>query len=319
MAVGYSAALAAVRSYRRPASCYSGHRLSSPLLLGADCRVAAEPIRRPPLFRFSRSSFGSPLSSLSPSQVQHTQFPLLSLKERSKENEKGNKGKGDPEEERAPGKQQLAGQPRSAATSSSPLIALPFATTTAPIAPSLGRTESRRGWLVNVGGRGLGAATSPSPPRPRRAAATARVCRRHLITAGRHRRREKLEFCTAGREGERDRGSHLRLSHRRRTSLPSPNLLAVATEAAFVDAVGGMNGRRTRRRELTERVMRDGGRLFRRPCCRQKLPPSSQLLQWSSPVVNGCRNHTGASGRFCHLRPRCRRRKILPIAAAAWG
>ncbi|XP_015934301.1 uncharacterized protein LOC107460452 [Arachis duranensis] len=133
-------------------------------------------------------------------------------------------------------------------------------------------------------------------------------------------------FCTAGREGERDRGSHLRLSHRRRTSLPSPNLLAVATEAAVVGAVGGMNGRRTRRRELTERVMRDGGRLFRRPCCRQKLPPSSQLLQWSSPVVNGCRrsgcgcrNHTGASGRFYHLRPRCRRRKILPIAAAAWG
>ncbi|QHN92223.1 uncharacterized protein DS421_17g581810 [Arachis hypogaea] len=27
----------------------------SPLLLGADCRAAAEPVRRPPLFRFSRS------------------------------------------------------------------------------------------------------------------------------------------------------------------------------------------------------------------------------------------------------------------------
>ncbi|XP_052115904.1 uncharacterized protein LOC110280189 [Arachis duranensis] len=31
----------------------------SPLLLGADCWVAAEPVRRSPLFRFSRSSFGS--------------------------------------------------------------------------------------------------------------------------------------------------------------------------------------------------------------------------------------------------------------------
>ncbi|XP_020963535.1 uncharacterized protein LOC110265102 [Arachis ipaensis] len=50
--------------------------------------------------------------------------------------------------------------------------------------------------------------------------------------------------------------------------------------------------------------------------CRQKLPPSSQLLRWSSHVVNGCRrsgcgcrSHTGASGHFCHFRPRCRRRK----------
>ncbi|XP_020973019.1 uncharacterized protein LOC110269492 [Arachis ipaensis] len=50
--------------------------------------------------------------------------------------------------------------------------------------------------------------------------------------------------------------------------------------------------------------------------CRQKLLPSSQLLRWSSPVVNGCRrsgcgcrSHTGASGRLCHFRPRCRRRK----------
>ncbi|XP_020979385.1 uncharacterized protein LOC110271980 [Arachis ipaensis] len=54
--------------------------------------------------------------------------------------------------------------------------------------------------------------------------------------------------------------------------------------------------------------------------CRQKLPPSSQLLQWSSPVVNGCRrsgcgcrNHTGASGRFRRLRPCCCHRKILPL------
>ncbi|QHO11746.1 uncharacterized protein DS421_15g500850 [Arachis hypogaea] len=55
--------------------------------------------------------------------------------------------------------------------------------------------------------------------------------------------------------------------------------------------------------------------------CRQKLPPSSQLLQWSSPVVNGCRrsgcgcrNHTGASGRFRRLRPCCCHRKILPVS-----
>ncbi|QHO29682.1 uncharacterized protein DS421_8g227060 [Arachis hypogaea] len=152
----------------------------------------------------------------------NTQFPLLSLKERSKENEKGNKGKGDPEEERAPGKQQLAGQPRSATTSSSPSIALPFATTTAPIAPSLGRTESRRGWLVNVGGRGLGAAASPSPPRPRRAAATARVCRCHLITAGRHRRREKSEFLHSRERGRARQGKPSP------PEPPSPDLLAVA-------------------------------------------------------------------------------------------
>ncbi|QHO42064.1 uncharacterized protein DS421_5g151020 [Arachis hypogaea] len=91
------------------------------------------------------------------------------------------RGKGDPEEERAPGKQQLAGQPRSAAMSSSLSITLPFATTTAPITPSLGRTESRRGWLANVGGHGLGAAASPSPPRPRRAAASVR----HTVTPSR--------------------------------------------------------------------------------------------------------------------------------------
>ncbi|XP_072078718.1 uncharacterized protein [Arachis hypogaea] len=34
----------------------------SPLLLGADCRAAAEPVRRPPLFRFSRS-FGSDMGA----------------------------------------------------------------------------------------------------------------------------------------------------------------------------------------------------------------------------------------------------------------
>ncbi|XP_020975855.1 uncharacterized protein LOC110270713 isoform X1 [Arachis ipaensis] len=35
----------------------------SPLLLGADCRVAAEPVRRPPLFRFNRSFFGSDMGA----------------------------------------------------------------------------------------------------------------------------------------------------------------------------------------------------------------------------------------------------------------
>ncbi|XP_057717957.1 uncharacterized protein LOC130932616 [Arachis stenosperma] len=45
----------------------------------------------------------------------------------------------------------------------------------------------------------------------------------------------------------------------------------------------------------------------------QKLPPSNQLLQWLSPVVNGCgrsscgrRNHTEVSAHFC------RRRTSLP-------
>ncbi|QHO23166.1 uncharacterized protein DS421_12g361280 [Arachis hypogaea] len=42
----------------RPA-VVTGKGCRSPLLLGADCRVAAEPFRRPPLFRFNRSFFGS--------------------------------------------------------------------------------------------------------------------------------------------------------------------------------------------------------------------------------------------------------------------
>ncbi|QHN92052.1 uncharacterized protein DS421_17g580290 [Arachis hypogaea] len=37
------------------AAAATGLHCRSPLLLGADCRASAEPVRRPPLFRFSRS------------------------------------------------------------------------------------------------------------------------------------------------------------------------------------------------------------------------------------------------------------------------
>ncbi|QHO20395.1 uncharacterized protein LOC107618828 [Arachis ipaensis] len=93
--------------------------------------------------------------------------------------------------------------------------------------------------------------------------------------------------------------------HCRRSSLPSPNLLAVATEAAFVGAVGGTNGRRTRTRELAERVMRDGSRLFRRPCCR------------AVRISRHGRRSFGLS--FCHLRPCCRRRKSMPSPSPELG
>ncbi|QHO12819.1 uncharacterized protein DS421_15g510170 [Arachis hypogaea] len=159
----------------------------------------------------------------SPYTNTHTHPVPQERKKETKKERKGDRERGDqrgraspPVEGRAPGKQQLAGQPRSATTSSSPPITLQFSATTAPVAPSPGRAEPRKGWLANGDGHGLGAAAPSSPPRPRHAAATTRVCRRHLITVGKHRGREKSEFCKQEERESATGGSHLRLCHRHR-------------------------------------------------------------------------------------------------------
>ncbi|QHO24332.1 uncharacterized protein DS421_12g371310 [Arachis hypogaea] len=100
--------------------------------------------------------------------------------------------------------------------------------------------------------------------------------------------------------------------------LPVPSPSPFRLNLASPSCPGASNGGRHRRLRRTRREREGESHPRRRRSfhCRQKLPPSSQLLRWSSPVVNGCRrsgcgcrNHTGASRRFCHLRPRCRRRK----------